>query len=543
MENERMYKFMTPVEVWAKYDPTAEPLETERIRTKTVGDLTYESIYFTAKSVGAKKLRVFVKTVRLAKNKGKKPTLLVAAPCFGVELDFAPFKALLDQGYVLVTFDYEGKTGDKLRYTLYPEDFSYCNKEKAGIHMYHAEPSAHETTWYNWSQIARRTITLLGELEYVDTDKVIMIGEGEGCPIVWQVAAMDNRLKGACTIFGYNLRYEDGDTEERDCWVSGVDMRSYASYVNIPFLNIGATNRWDESFDTVLRIAENMKDKTEFFTDFAFGYEYGLSERQMKAFYTFLEKVFEGEEFAVVPKLDVFANEDGDLVAKVESEGAKHAEVWYAYGSEPEKRLWKKVDCSKKNGEYIAKLDLNIPDEVLRIFGRVSYGKYSVCSSSKVVVPATIGVKCAEKRRTKVLYDAALEGNELLPVSNSHILPDDAVEVREGAVGLKGITTNLAGVAYIKNPEVIVDFKTAETLQFEFYGVEPRKLGVKVYTVSEKTYLCEKDMAGINSWQRETMHFSEFKDAVNKKMSSWDGVWKIEFLGLDGALINKVLLI
>lgn len=543
MESEKIYKFMTPVEVWKNFDPTTEPTETERIRTKTVGDITYETIYFTAKSVGEKKLRVCVKTARGAKAKGKKPALLVATPFFGVELNIERFKSTIDEGYVLVTFDCEGKTANKLRYTLYPEELDYCNVEKAGQAMYHAEPSAHETTWYNWAVIARRTITLMSELEYIDSDKIVMVGEGEGCPLVWQVAAMDSRLKGACTIFGYNLKYEDGDPEERDCWVSGVDMRSYASYVNIPFLHIGASNKVDESFDTVLKIAENMKDKKEFYTDFAFGYEYGLSARQMKAFYTFLDKVFQGEEFAENPTLDVYANDDGDLIAKVGSETAKHAEVWYAYGSESEKRLWKKVDCTRKNGVFTAKVDLTVPDEILRIFGRVSYGKFSVCSTSKVLVPATIGVKCSERRRTKILYDSVLDNAELLPVASHNVLPDDAVVIKDGAVGLKGVTTDLDGLAYVRNPENIIDFKTVESLQFEFYGEEERNITVKLYMMGGKTYTTDLNLAGGDAWQRVLLPVSSFKDENYKKMLSWDGLWKIEILGLKGALINKILVI
>lgn len=542
MENERIYKFMTPVDVWADFDPESEPLETERIRTQTIGDITYESIYFTAKSIGEKKLRVYAKTARCAKARGAKPALLVATPCLGKELDLSQFKRLMEEGYVLVTFDYEGKTQEKLRYTLYPEELSYCNKKDAGDHMYHAEPSAHETTWYNWVVIARRTISLLSELEYVDSEKVVMIGEGEGCPITWQTVAMDKRLKGACTIFGYDLKYLDGDPEERDCWLSGVDMRSYASYVNVPFLHVGVTNSTDNSFDSLLKIVENMKEKTEFYTDFAFGYDYGLSERQYKALTTFLDKVFNEENFATIPTLDVTANEDGEFVAKITCEGAKHAEVWYAYGSEPEKRVWKKQDCVKKNGVYTAKIDLSVSDDILRIFGRVSYGKYSVCSCSKVAVPTTIGVKCLERRRTKILFDSALEGSELLPVSEKHVLPENAVELRDGAVGLKGVTTELEGLAYLKDPEVVIDFKTAESLQFEFYGVEARTLTVKLYTVN-KTYTTVKELIGADAWQRVLLPTSVFKDEAFKKMLSWDGLWKIEIMGVNGALINKILII
>jgi len=267
-----------------------------------------------------------------------------------------------------------------------------------------------------------------------------------------------------------------------------------------------------------------------------------LSARQLKAFFTFLDKVFAGEQFAEIPTLDIKAV-DGVLVAGIGAESAKHAEVWYAYGSESEKRLWKKVDCTKKNGAYFAKLDLSVPDEIMRIFGRVSYGKYSVCSTSKVVVPATIGVECSERRRTKILYDSVLDNNELLPVASHNVLPDDAVVIKEGAVGLKGVTTDLDGLAYVKNPEAIIDFKTVESLQFEYFGQEDRTITVKLFMVGGKTYVAAVELAGGDAWQRVLLSSSNFKDESYKKMLSWDGLWKIEILGLHGALINKMLVI
>lgn len=543
MEQEMRYKFMTPVEVWRDFDPTVEPLDTTSIRTTTVDGYVYETMYYTGFTSKEGKARVWTRTMRPQKAKGPLPTLIVVPPCLGVELDTSKFSRIVDEGYVIMVIDFEGYTPKKSRYTLYPDDYDYLNKDLAGRRMLHAEPSARETTWYNWTILARRAITLAGELEYVDSERLVMIGEGEGCPIVWQAASQDVRIKGACTVFGYDLVYEEGDTEERDCWVTGVDMRSYASYVHIPFLHIGATNTPDNTFDTFMKISENMKEKTEFYTDFAFGHDGNISESQLKTFFVFLDKVFSGEKFAQSPTLDVTVNGEGELEIEVEAESAKSVTLWYAYGSEAEKRLWKSQTVTKKNGKYSTKLELALEDEVLRIFAKASFGKFSVCSPSKVIVPMAIGVKCVDRRRTRILYDSLIDSNRMLPVSKDKIVPADAVRICEGAVGLKGVSTLTEGISYVRDVEQMVEFVAAESLQFEYYCEQAKSIKVVLRTVSGKIYTANRDMSGEENWQREQLPMSSFKDSDFKKLTTWENVWRIDFIGVKGALINKLLLI
>ena len=541
--NEMRYKFMTPVEVWRDYDPTVEELDVTRVRTSQIDGITYDSMYFTAFKSDAGDVRVYARTMRSAKAKGALPVLIVIPPCKGVELDVSKFSKLAGEGYVVMTVDYEGYVEGKSRYTLYPEDYAFCNKMQAGRRMYHAEPSARDTTWYNWAIIARRAVTLAGELEYIDSDKIVMIGEGEGCPIVWQAVSQDVRVKGACTIFGYDLVYREGDTEERDCWITGVDMRSYASYVHIPFLHIGATNTRDNTFDSFMKISENMKEKAEFYTDFAFGHDGNVTEAQIKTFFVFLEKVFEGEKFATNPTFDVVTNDNGELEVKVEVEGAKSVALWYAYGSEAEKRLWKCHNIVKKNGVYSTKLGLTLGDEILRIFAKANFGKYSVCSSSKVIVPVTIGVKCAPRRRTRILYDSLIDSNKMLPVSKHKVVPENPVIIREGAVGLKGVSTLTEGISYVRDPEQLVEFVAAESLQFEYYCETPKHVSVVLHTVGGKIYKADKELLGDENWQREQLPMSLFKDRDLKKLTTWENVWRIDFMCIQGSLINKLLLV
>lgn len=543
MEQEMRYKFMTPVEVWCDFDPTLEPLELVQVRSTTVEGMTYDTMYYTAFTSQKGKARVWTRTMRPARAKGPLPAIIVIPPCLGKELELEKFERIAKEGYVVMVIDFEGYIEGKSRYTLYPDDYDYCNKEKSGRRMFHAEPSARDTTWYTWTILARRAITLAGELDYVDSEKLVMIGEGEGCPIVWQTASQDVRIKGACTVFGYDLKYEEGDTEERDCWVTGVDMRSYASYVHIPFLHIGATNTPDNTFDTFMKISENMKEKTEFYTDFAFGHDGNISEAQMKTFFTFLEKVFEGEKFAINPSIDVIANEDRELEIAIDAEGAKSVSLWYAYGSEAEKRLWKSQTVSKKNGEYRVKLDLALGDEVLRLFAKSNFGKYSVCSPSKVVVPMAIGVKCVDRRRTRILYDSMIDSNKMLPVSKEKIVPENSVVIKEGGVGLKGVTTLTEGMSYVRDVEQLVEFVAAESLQFEYFCETCKNIKIVLHTINGKIYTAEKELVGDENWKREQLPMSLFKDEDFKKLTTWENVWRIDFMGVKGALINKLLLV
>ena len=540
---EMRYQFMTPVEVWRDYDPTAEPLEKELVRQTNIDGVIYETMYYTGFTSPKGKARVWARTIRSAKAKGAIPMVIVLAPSEGVETDTKQFMRFVREGYAVMIIDYEGYAKGKSRYTLYPDDYEYCNRVSSGRNMYFAEPSARHTTWYNWSIVARRAVTLASELDYVDSEKIVMMGAGEGCPIVWQTASQEVRLKGACTLFGYDLKYFEGETEERDCWITGVDSRSYASYVHIPFLHIGATNTPDNTFDSFMKISENMKEKTEFYTDFAFGHDGNVSEGQMKTLFVFLEKVFAGEKFAQSPTIDVVTNSDGELEITIEEDGAKSVALWYAYGSEAEKRLWKCHNVVRKNGECKTKLQLALGDEIVRIFAKANYGKYSVCSPSKVIVPFAIGVKCKERRRTRILYDTMIDSNKMLPVSDNLVVPENSVVVKEGAVGLKGVTTLTEGLAYVRDVEQLVEFVAAESLQFEYYSTEDRNLTIKLYTTTGKVYTANKAMTPDDNWQREQLPMSLFKDSDLKKLTTWENVWRITFLGLDGALINKLLLV
>lgn len=534
------YKFMTPIEVWADCNPVSEPLDTEVIRTYEKDGVVYEKIYFTVKKAGLADLRAYVLTAR-PKKKGTYPTLLVTTVSYGRELDESLFGGMTSEGYCVVAVDLEGEKEGKQRYTFYPDDLDYCNKERAGRHIDYAEPSSKETVWYNWTYIARRVITLIGELDYADKEKIVMIGINDGCPIMWQTAAMDARLSGCVSIFGYNLEVKESEKEEMDCWLSGVDPRSYAPFVTMPVLHVSGTNMQSGVLETTEKIVEKMNEDSIFYSDYEFGMGFSLSGRQVVAVKEFIKKIFAGESFSEIPTFETETEIDGDMKMKITAPGAKSAEIWYSYIDDPEKMFWKKIEASKKGGELVANFSLGLSDEKVIMYARANYGKYSLTSRPKHIQTSTSGASVPERRSTKILFDGT-SIKSLTPIVEGSFVYDNPLGVKEGALGLMGITSKEGGFGYILDPEQPIDVTLAESMQFEVFTLEDCDLEIRLKS-GEQTYCTSKHFRGSTGWQRVHFSSSAFKNVQMQKLSSFEELWKIEFPNIEGVLIRNVLLI
>ncbi len=533
------YKFMTPVELWADCNPVAESLDIEVARTWENEGAVYEKIYFTVKKAGEAELRAYVLTAR-PKKKGKYPTIFILPELSGKELDESLFGGMETEGYCMVAVDLDGETEGKSRYTFYPDELDYCNKTRAGRHLYYAEPSAKETAWYGWTYVARRTITLISELSYADSDKIIITGAGDSCPVLWQTAAMDARLSGAISVFGYKLEEKESEQEEMDCWTSGVDMRSYAPFVTMPILHIGGTNTADDILEINEKAVE-MNEKLQFYADYVFGNGLCVTRKQIATAKEFIKKVFAGEEFTACPTFETETGIDGEFKVKITANGAKSAELWYAYVGASESMFWKKVDASKKSGEFIASFSLALSDEKVAIYARANYGKYCLTSRPKFIQASKTGASVPDKRSTKILFDGTSD-KAILPIQSGKLVKDDALEIKEGALGLMGITAKEGGLGYVFDPEQPIELKLAESLQFEIFTLTDVEVVVRLKS-SEDTFTASKNFRGGTGWQRVQLSFSAFKNSEFQKLSSFEEVWKIEFPNIAGVLLRNVLLI
>ena len=119
---------------------------------------------------------------------------------------------------------------------------------------------------------------------------------------------------------------------------------------------------------------------------------------------------------------------------------------------------------------------------------------------------------------------------------------DDPLEVKEGALGLCGVTSNGGGIGYVFDPEQPVDLSVARSLQFEVFTLSECVLDVRLYS-GERVYKAEKRFKKGSTWQRIQLSASAFKNENMQKLTSFEEVWKLEFPKLDSVLVRSVLLI
>ncbi len=531
---------MTPVELWSDFNPVADELDINVVRSWENDGAIYEKIYFTAKKSGDAELRAYALSAR-PKKKGKFPTVLILPESSGKELNESLFGGMEKEGYCMIAVDLEGEKEGKSRYTFYPDDLDYCNEDRAGRHMLYAEPSAKETVWYNRTLISRRAITLIGELPYADEEKIVVLGVGNACPVLWQTTAMDARVIAGVSVLGYNFSKEVEEQEEMDCWMSGVDMRSYAPFITVPMLHVSGTNDTNNVIEIIERTVEKTTDGVPFYEDFTFGATNTLTRKQISTVKEFLKKVFAGEPFNEIPTFETETGIDGEFKVKINAPSAKSTELWYAYVGDSKKTFWKKVDSAKKSGDFIANFSLALGGEKVVIYVRANYGKYCLTSRPKFIQTSTSGASVPEKRSTKILFDGTTTSS-ILPVVDSRIVEDDVLEVKEGALGLMGVTSKGLGLGYIFDPEQPIDVSFAGSLQFEIFTLLDVSIEVAIYS-EEQRYSAVKNLRGGTGWQRVQLSNSAFKNLDMQKLSSFDEAWKVEFVKINGALVRNVLLV
>ena len=531
---------MTPIEVWEDCNPVAEDLSVDVVRAYEEDGVVYEKIYYTVKKTEQGECRAYTLVAR-PKKKGKLPVVLIAPSPTGREIDKSLVEGAVKDGYVAVVVDLEGQVDGKQRYTFYPDDLDYCNLSRTGRHIQYAEPSARETIWYNWTYVVRRAITLISSLDYADDTKIALVGVDQSSLVAWQTAGMDGRLACMVSIFGYNPQKIEEEQEEKDCWLSGVDQRSYAPFVTVPVLHVGGTNTNDDVVSFTEKTVERMKDKSLFYADYGFGNEHALTVRQINTIKEFIKKVFSGEQFAQVPTMEIEKGIDGEFKIKINAPSAKSAEIWYAYLTEPKKVFWKKVETGKKNGELIASFSLAKEDERVVIYARANYSKFSIVSRPSYIETSRMGASVHERRSTRILFDGTSDKN-LIPIVEDKLVFDNSIEVVEGALGLMGVTVAGGGIAYVFDPEQPIDLTFASSLQFEVYSLSAFTLSIRLYS-GDIVYKMEKKFRGGTGWQRVHLSSASFKNENMQKLSSFEEVWKVDFPNLQSALIRNVLLI
>lgn len=125
-----MDQLYTSTTLWQDFDPTAEDLDVNVLKTVESDGVITKRLYFTGRSFAdGSKTRVFATVCNKAEKPSKKAILVVDN--YKREIDESVLTDLANRGFVAMAIDFVGRREVGL-HTLYPRCVDYCNADEIG---------------------------------------------------------------------------------------------------------------------------------------------------------------------------------------------------------------------------------------------------------------------------------------------------------------------------------------------------------------------------------------------------------------------------
>ena len=528
-----IYEFLTPNNIWRDFDADSVDLESTEVRSFVEDGALTTCYYFTATNTTDGKVRCFVRVMRPTHGRSF-PTILVAE---GAQSSFPErYLPFVKEGYAVAIFDYAGRAEGKTYFTHYPDSLSYANFATAGKALIAAEPSAKHTSWVVWTTIARRVITFLTSLDYVDNNKIGMLGADEGANVVWQTVGTDDRIAACCTLFGWSREKASDDAEEQECWEAGIEPQSYMPSVRVPVMVAGGSNAPSTEFTKTGKLA-NLPKTTPLYHAVSVGLNTNMYDADVRAIHGFFAHTLCSARFPSAPQVSLTTADNGEITATVTAEGANLVELYFAVGENQQFLSFRRAAVNKTDDcSYVAELGA-LTGGMLFVLAKADFGAFTLTAT-----PCSVALpnKKGGQKGNHVVYTSAMGTDSAIPVGSVPVF-DSPLSVETGVGGIKGITSTTGGLALW-----VADITPTNTsvLSFSTSCKAPRTMTVKlVFSEGGKpvVYYCEVDVVPGKLWQRHLISLRDFKSDSLSSPDGFSGVKRVEFIFGSAVIINNVL--
>ncbi len=552
---------LTPVTLWKDFDDRL-PLEEEVISETECGDAIVRDIFISGRKTQKGRVRIYAQYV-IPKGVEEFPAVMVLFEAGrGPDMQFV--RRFVSRGYGVLCVDYCGDNGSS-KYTYYPQDIDYANYARAGRALYYAEPTAKETSWYEWAGVARYAARYLFERPEVKC--VGAIGLRTGGEVLFKVAPYVNFSCMISVCAAGWLAYRDiekfGEVkqnafdEERHRFIAGIDSQSYAPYVNCPLLLISAVSdkkyNYDRVYDTFQQINPDV-EKALLFSSHGNGL---VGRHALADIDLFLDK-FMKEHSVYLSKPISFSvdEEDDDLFVTIRNDPEGDIlDCGYFYTekvSEFRTRDWTRVMCGPNEigEENVVRLPLSVyagsEKVLLYTFVRYTNG-FSVTSKIQEVE-----IKKQYKNSvpsSRVIYDAqrdCLNGFTRLVENRSlaDCFADGAVSddlKSEGYGGLAGISAD-AIVSY-RVGEPRYEAPEGCSLSFDLWAEEDALVKVTFYKDEEEQtgYSATVKLEGGGKWKNFILDPADFKSETGMYLEKFGDTVSVIFRLQNRVVLNNVI--
>lgn len=553
---------LTPVTLWKDFDGTL-PLNEEIISEREESEFIHREIYFYGRQTAKERVKIFARYI-FPKGAGEYPAVMVLFEA-GLPADMKLVERLTGRGYAVFCVDYCGDDGTD-RHTVYPEDVDYANFSRAGRHIAYAEPTAKETSWYEWAAVARYGARYLAEKKEVT--KFGAIGIRTGGEVLWKVApyAGFSCMVSVCASGWLAYRglekFGEGEKhafdEERHRFIAGIDSQSYAPYVKCPVLMLSAINDKKYSYDRVYDTFQQINPASEKAILFSSHGNGLIGSHSLFNLNLFLDKYLKGRSAFISKPISVSAGEDeeGNLVVKGEFDvdgeidecGIFYTEKitgatsrdWTRVLGQPEDvqgnvgifplSLYKKSDKVLVYSFVRYSNGFSVTSKIMEITLKRAYK--NACPKSRIIYSSSDGLNgfCAHRRRARSIADCFAEGS------------DADVRLEDGYGGIKGITSSSGLISYRVGEERYGAPENA-VFQLDAYAKEDAALSIIFYTDADEQsgYSYKTTVAGGGKWKKLSLEAGDFKAETGAQLADFSGVFSV-VLQMEGeVLFNNVI--
>jgi len=555
---------LTPVTLWKDFDDTL-PFEEEIISQREFDGVCYREVYFGGRKTQDGRVKIYAKYYTPV-GVERFPAVLVMFEA-GFPSDEQFVRLLLDNGYGVLAVDYCGNMGAG-KHTVYPDDVEYANYLKAGKKMEYVDQTAKETSWYEWTAVARYAARWLSEREEVT--KTGAVGLRTGGEILWKITPYSPISCFVSVGAAGWLAYRDMEkfssennkifSEERHCFIAGIDSQSYAPHVKCPVLLLCAINdkkcNYDRVYDTFQQINPEV-EKAILYSAHGNGL---IGHRSLVDLYLFLEKYLKGHSVYLSSPIscNVFRDENGAFKVRVKYDDmgdAMECGIFFTENTSTYKaRDWTRVladpltDADKKAASVVLPLDVFEGSEKALVYAFVHYSNgFSITSKIQEVV---LGERHKGRLRSRILFTGengtpgfAAFRRRARSIADC-FSSSESVELKllPGYGGIMGISSR-SGIITYRVSEPRFEPHEGALFQFDAWSEMDEKLRVIFFTDAEEQmgYEAELDVAGGGKWKKFCLGSVDFKTQKGLPLDDFTNAVSVVFLGKTDVLINNII--
>lgn len=554
-------QLLTPTEIWEGFNPVKEGTETSIISSRENDNVVTTDVFFTSEKTESGRVRVFARISYDSRWRDARPAVLIL-PSLDASRRFEDVtESLVKEGYVVCLCDYAGNFGgtEDNPHTTYPEELAYAAAPACEKNMYRVVTTARETPWFQWAKVARRAITMIAELRYVDAERIGVIGMEAGAQIAWQVAGMDGRVRALVPVNGggylwrRNVSRFEGNTlpadDEERAFSAGVGAETYARFVSCPTCYIVSSNSVYTDIDRAGDILSLVPAKSKIMMTVR-GSAEQVSVSVYNSLIAWMRKNFAHDSEPVMPPSVSFRADENTLYLQLKCPSSTVAvDAYYSTGEAVSfARYWVHLEDAQQVGEneYVYMVPVTDPDALTFAFASVRSDDGIIASSPvEAARPSELGMsrkKSLPAGGGRIVYSGEMGTGLFWVTTKDFFLDDSVLGTAKGPFGIKGIRTTKGNLMLCRSTQAEFACDKSAILQMDVSSETDRTITFAFLSYPDRiTYHCTVNVKGGDFWQKVRIVAADCKSEEGRPLSKF-GVCKLMTVtDAENVLFNNIV--